>query len=319
MASGPAIRIGVSGWRYAPWRGNFYPQGLPQHAELHYATRAFPSLEINGSFYSLQRPASWQSWYEAAPGQFVFAVKGPRYLTHMLRLRNVEKPLANFFASGIFKLREKLGPILWQFPPNFAFDASQLEAFFNLLPRDLTEAAALARRREPFMRGKTALTIGANRPLRHAMEVRHDSFREPCFIRLLRKYGIALVVAETAGRWPMLEDVTADFMYLRLHGDKQLYRSGYSSAALARWAARTAIWHEGGEPPDALKADARSKPAKRPRDVYCYFDNTDEKLRAPVDAKALMTNLGVQWPATVLHRRSQRLGAWRRRSDSKIT
>jgi uncharacterized protein YecE (DUF72 family) len=211
----------------------------------------------------------------------------------MLRLQSVEKPLANFFASGIFRLREKLGPILWQFPPNFSFEADQLANFFALLPRNLTEAAALACKREAFMRGKTVLSIDANRPLRYAMEVRHESFRDPRFVRLLRKYRIALVVAETAGRWPMLQDVTANFMYLRLHGDKKLYRSGYSPAALARWAGRITAWSGGSEPPDALKVEARTTPDRRPRDVYCYFDNTDEKLRAPVDAKALMRNLGV--------------------------
>ena len=296
MTEAAAIRIGVSGWRYAPWRGNFYPKGLPQHAELEYAARAFPSLEINGSFYSLQSPSSWQTWFEAAPARFVFAVKGPRYLTHMLRLRNVEKPLANFFASGIFRLREKLGPILWQLPPYFTYDADRLETFFALLPRDLAGAAALARKREAFMRGKTTLSIDANRPLRYAMEIRHESFRDPGFIRLLRKYRIALVVAETAGRWPLLQDVTADFMYLRLHGDKELYRSGYSPVALARWAERIAAWSGGSEPLGALKANVGAKPSGRPRDVYCYFDNTDEKLRAPIDAKMLMRNLNVRWP-----------------------
>lgn len=299
MTIAPAIRIGVSGWRYAPWRGNFYPKGLPQHAELGYAARVFPSLEINGSFYSLQRPSSWQSWYEAVPRQFTFAVKGPRYLTHMLRLRNVEKPLANFFASGIFRLREKLGPILWQFPPNLAFDAEQLAAFFRLLPQDLPAALALARKRERFMRGKTALSIDAERPLRYAVEIRHESFRDPRFIRLLREYRIALVVAETAGRWPMLQDVTADFVYLRLHGDKKLYRSGYGPAALARWAERIATWSAGGEPAGALKAEPGKTPDRRARDIYCYFDNTDEKLRAPVDAQALMKILRVHWPRSM--------------------
>jgi len=296
MAAAPTIRIGVSGWRYAPWRGNFYPKGLPQHAELEFAARAFPSLEINGSFYSLQRPSSWQTWYEATPAPFVFAVKGPRYLTHMLRLRNAEKPLANFFASGILRLREKLGPILWQFPPNFPYDADQLATFFELLPRDLEEAVVLARKREAFMHGKTALSIDANRSIRYAIEVRHESFRDPSFIRLLRKNSIALVIADTAGRWPMLQDVTADFMYLRLHGDKELYRSGYTPAALARWADRIATWSAGGEPLDALKTEARTKSGRRPRDVYCYFDNTDEKLRAPVDAKVLMKTLDLRWP-----------------------
>jgi uncharacterized protein YecE (DUF72 family) len=301
MRSRTTIRIGVSGWRYAPWRGKFYPQGLAHHAELGYAARTFPSLEINGSFYSLQSPASWQNWYESVPADFVFAVKGPRYLTHMLRLKNVEKPLANFFASGIFRLREKLGPILWQFPPNFAFDGGRLAAFLELLPRDLAQAAALARRRESFMRGRTALAIDRNRPLRYAVEVRHETFRDPAFARLLRRHGIALVVAETAGRWPMLEDVTAKFVYLRLHGDTKLYRSGYSAAALARWAARISAWASGTEPPDALRAGPPAK-SMSARDIYCYFDNTDEKLRAPADAKTLMNNLGVRWPGPLIGR-----------------
>jgi uncharacterized protein YecE (DUF72 family) len=293
ISAQPAIRIGVSGWRYAPWRGRFYPKGLPQRAELEYAARCFPSIEINGSFYSLQSPRSWQAWYEATPDDFVFGVKGPRYITHMLRLKQVEKPLANFFASGIFKLREKLGPILWQFPPNFAFDAERLASFLALLPRDLHDAAALARKREAFMRGRVALSIGTNHAMRYALEVRHESFRDRRFVRLLREHNVALVIAETAGRWPMLEDITADFLYLRLHGDKELYRSGYSDRALVRWAGRISTWSLGGEPSDAIKAEPRVKRAPRPRDVYCFFDNTDAKLRAPADAKTLMKKLGL--------------------------
>jgi uncharacterized protein YecE (DUF72 family) len=293
MSLKPAIRIGVSGWRYAPWRGRFYPKGLPQRAELEYAARCFPSIEINGSFYSLQSPRSWQAWYEATPDDFVFGVKGPRYITHMLRLRQVEKPLANFFASGIFRLRKKLGPILWQFPPNFAFDAERLASFLALLPRDLHDAAALARKREAFMRGRVALSIGTNQAMRYALEVRHESFDDRRFVRLLREHNVALVIAETAGRWPMLEDVTADFLYLRLHGDKELYRSGYGDGALVRWAERISTWSRGGEPRDAIKVESRVKPALRPRDVYCFFDNTDAKLRAPADAKTLMKKLGL--------------------------
>jgi uncharacterized protein YecE (DUF72 family) len=302
MVPQPNIRIGVSGWRYAPWRGTFYPKSLPQRAELEYAARCFPSIEINGSFYSLQSPRSWQAWYEATPEDFMFAVKGPRYITHMLRLKNIEKPLANFFASGLFRLREKLGPILWQLPPNFAFEAERLASFLALLPRDLREAATLARGREAFMRGRAALRIGTNHPLRHALEIRHESFRDPRFVRLLRTQNVALVIAETARRWPMLQDVTADFVYLRLHGDKKLYRSGYGPKALERWAERITAWSAGKEPAGAIKADRHSKPAKRPRDVYCFFDNTDEKLRAPVDAQTLMSNLAVHWqPGTVAH------------------
>lgn len=297
MAVKTAIRIGVSGWRYAPWRGHFYPKELPQRAELEYATRRFSSIEINGSFYSLQSPRSWQAWYEAAPEDFVFGVKGPRYITHMLRLRQVDKALANFFASGIFRLREKLGPILWQLPPNFAFDAERLAGFLGRLPRDLHEAAALARKRDDFMSGREALRIGANHTLRYALEVRHEGFNDPRFVRLLRKHNVALVIAESARRWPMLQDITADFLYLRLHGDKKLYRSGYGDRTLVRWAERISVWSRGSEPSDAIKADPRVKPARRPRVVYCFFDNTDEKLRAPADAKALMKKLGLVWPA----------------------
>jgi uncharacterized protein YecE (DUF72 family) len=291
MTAKAAIRVGVSGWRYAPWRGHFYPKGLPQRAELAYAASSFSSIEINGSFYSLQSPRSWQGWYEATPENFVFAVKGPRFITHMLRLKQVEKPLANFFASGIFKLREKLGPILWQLPPNFAFDAERLDSFLALLPRDLVAAAALARKREAFMRGRVTLHIGANHAMRHALEVRHPSFRDPNCMRLLRKHRVALVIAETAGRWPLLEDITSDFIYLRLHGDKKLYRSGYSDKALARWARRISAWSRGEEPHDAIKAAPLLKPTARPHAVYCFFDNTDEKLRAPEDAKNLIGKL----------------------------
>jgi len=310
MALNIPIRIGVSGWRYAPWRGHFYPSDLPRRAELAYAARSFSSIEINGSFYSLQSPRSWQAWYEATPQDFVFSVKGPRYITHMLQLKQVEKPLANFFASGIFKLREKLGPILWQFPPNFTFDAEPLANFLALLPRHLNDAAALARKRDPFMRGRVALSVGANHTMRYALEVRHESFNDRRFVRLLREHNVALVVAETARRWPMLQDVTADFLYLRLHGDKELYRSGYSDKALERWAERIRAWSRGIEPSDPIKADPEVKAAPRRRAVYCFFDNTDEKLRAPADAKALMKKLGLEWQAAALSPQSSRAVAY---------
>ncbi len=291
------IRIGISGWRYAPWRGNFYPKGLPQHAELEYAAKSFPSIEINGSFYSLQRPQSYALWYRQTPADFVFALKGPRYITHMKRLNEVREPLANFFASGVFCLKDKLGPVLWQLPPNFHYDRTRFAKFFELLPRDTAAALALARKRSAFMKGRTRLAIDASRPLRHAIEIRHPSFADPDFIALLRDFDIGLVIAETARRWPLLEDITADFVYLRLHGDKELYRSGYGDKALTRWAARIAAWHAGGEPADARKADARKVDARAAgasgRDVYCFFDNTDVKLRAPLDARNLMKKLGL--------------------------
>ena len=290
-----AIRIGVSGWRYAPWRGKFYPRGLPQRAELEFAAHRFPTIEINGSFYSLQRPESWASWYDATPKDFVFAVKGPRYLTHMLRLTKLEKPLANFFASGIFQLREKLGPIVWQLPPNFRFDGERLATFFAALPRDLEQAAALARKRDAFMRGRESLRVTHNQTLRYALEVRHESFRDTRFVRLLRAHNIALVISESAERWPMFQDITADFLYFRLHGDKKLYRSGYDDSALARWSERITAWSRGNKTADHNRATVRTKPDRGPRPVFCFFDNTDEKLRAPADARTLMHKLAVVW------------------------
>jgi uncharacterized protein YecE (DUF72 family) len=291
------IRIGISGWRYAPWRGPFYPAELPQRAELEYASRRFATIELNGSFYSLQRPESYAQWYAETPAGFVFSVKGGRYITHMLRLREVDQALANFFASGLFNLREKLGPVLWQFPPNFKYDRERMERFFRLLPRDTDAARALARRRSAWMKGRVRLAIDADRPIRHAVEVRHESFVDPSFVELLREQRIALVVAETAGQWPMAQDVTTDFLYMRLHGDKELYRSGYSDRALSRWAERIRVWHGGTEPADAKKISADRPPSAEPRDVYCYFDNTDVKLRAPIDARSLMRKLGIDWLA----------------------
>ena len=286
-----SIYIGISGWRYPPWRGVFYPKKLTQARELEFASRAVRSIEINGSFYSLQRPASYAAWYKATPPNFVFSVKGNRYITHILRLRDIEKPLANFFASGVFNLREKMGPFLWQFPPSFRYAPEQLEIFLSLLPRDTQQALQLARKCEPHMEGRVSLAIDQNRKLRHAMEIRNTSFIDATFVSLLRKYQVALVVADTAGKWPYQEDVTSDFMYLRLHGDKELYASGYTEEALDRWASRIRAWSEGSEPDDAQRVAERS-PVTSSRDVYCYFDN-DIKVKAPFDARRLIDKLGV--------------------------
>ena len=270
------VRIGISGWRYDPWRKVFYPEGLPQRRELEFCGRHFPTVEINGSFYSLQRPEYYEQWYAETPAGFVFSVKGSRYITHMLRLNRIEKPLANFFASGILNLRDKLGPFLWQFPPMFAFKRERLQAFFRLLPRTTEQALALARRRDGRMVGRSRLAIDANRKLRHAIEIRHPSFMTAEFVRLLRKHGVGLVVADTAGKWPKLFHVTADFVYVRLHGDIKIYTSGYSERALASWARRIRNWDKDG------------------RDVYVYFDN-DVKVKAPFDALNLMRKLGLAW------------------------
>jgi uncharacterized protein YecE (DUF72 family) len=287
-----AIRIGISGWRYPPWRGGFYPPGLTQHRELEYASRAVPSIELNGSFYSLQRPESYAEWHDETPDDFVFSVKGNRFITHTLRLREVEGALANMLASGVLNLREKLGPFLWQFPPNFKFDPERMEHFLSLLPHDTEQALELARKHEPRMKGRTALEIDKKRKLRHAVEIRHESFADEAFIAMLRKYKVALVVADTAGKWPYIEDVTADFMYLRLHGDKELYASGYTEEALDRWAARIRAWADGGQPEDARLVSSKAPAQRKSREVFCYFDN-DVKVRAPFDARRLIDKLGL--------------------------
>jgi uncharacterized protein YecE (DUF72 family) len=276
------VRIGISGWRYPPWRGKFYPKGLRQKDELAFAAGRFSTIEINGTFYSLQRPRSFMAWRDGTPDDFVFAVKGPRFITHMKRLDDVATPLANFFASGVLALNAKLGPVLWQLPPSFHFDPGRLAHFFALLPRTTREAANLARRRDARMNGRSWLKTDADRPLRHALEIRHDSFRDPAFIALLRRHDIALVVADTVD-WPLLMDATADFIYVRLHGSEQLYASGYDAGALKSWAARLRAWRSGGE---AQGAHAGPPARKRKRDVYVYFDN-DAKVRAPFDAHAL--------------------------------
>jgi uncharacterized protein YecE (DUF72 family) len=268
-----AVLVGISGWRYPPWRGVFYPPGLPQYRELEFASRALPTIEINGTFYSL-----------------IFSVKGPRYITHIRRLREITAPLANFFASGLFNLREKLGPILWQFPPSFRFDAEIMKRFLELLPQDTEQALSLARRRERRMVGRVRLAIDAPRAMRHAVEIRHESFIDESFVQMLHEHNVALVVADTAGKWPYREDVTADFLYLRLHGDKELYASGYTDEALIRWAARIRAWRDGFQPENAHLISARFKPQQCMRDIYCYFDN-DIKVKAPFDAKALITKL----------------------------
>jgi uncharacterized protein YecE (DUF72 family) len=282
-------RVGTSGWVYPPWRGTFYPPGLPHRRELEYLSRRVNTIEINGSFYSLQRPSSYQSWAAATPEDFVFAVKGGRFITHMKKLRDIETPLANFFASGVLALGAKLGPLLWQLPPSLPFDTDRLAAFFALLPRGTAEAATLAQRHDQRLEDRAWTSTDADRPLRHALEVRHPSYRDSALVELLRAQGIALVVADTAGTWPYLEDVTADFVYVRLHGDSELYVSGYTDEALDTWAERIRGW-QAGESPRTEHTIAPPAPV-RPREVFVYFDN-DVKVRAPADAISLARRLG---------------------------
>jgi uncharacterized protein YecE (DUF72 family) len=286
MTASGTVRIGISGWRYVPWRGVFYPAKLPQKNELAYAASVFRSIEINGTFYSLQRPEYFEAWSAETPEDFIFSAKGPRFITHMRRLKDVKTPLANFFASGILRLGPKLGPILWQLPPNFKFEPERIESFLKLLPHDTESAAALARRHDKRLSGRAAMKIDANRPLRQAMEIRHNSFATPAFIALLRAYNVALVCADTV-EWPRLMDVTSDFMYCRLHGSEQLYASGYDKAAIEQWATRAVSWAQGKEPADAEKVIKDAEPKAAPRDVFVYFDN-DVKVRAPFDAQQLI-------------------------------
>jgi uncharacterized protein YecE (DUF72 family) len=283
------VRIGISGWTYKPWRGVFYPEDLKQKRELEYASRIFNSIEINGTFYSLQRPPSFERWAAETPDDFVFSVKAPRFITHIKRLKDAKAPVANFLASGIFNLGAKLGPILWQLPPNFIFRPEVLEDFFLLLPHDTEKASSLARKHDPWMSGRIALKSDAARPMRHAMEIRHASFVTPEFINLLRKYDVALVCADTV-EWPRLMDVTSDFMYCRLHGSEVLYASGYDEPSLDQWTSRVVQWAGGGEPEDAERVIKEKGPQKHQRDVFVYFDN-DAKVRAPFDAKSLTTKV----------------------------
>ncbi len=268
------IRIGISGWNYSGWRGDFYPKGLVQRRELEYAASKLTSIEINGSFYSLQRPTSYAAWREQTPEDFVFAVKGGRFITHMKKLNDVAVPLANCLASGLLALGDKLGPMLWQLPPNLGFDPERLASVFDQLPRTTGAAAEVAKGHDAKIPDDRALTVAEDdRPLRHALEVRHSSFAVPEAVELLRAHDIAFVVADTAGRWPLVEEVTSDHVYVRLHGDKELYTSGYTPEALDRWAGKAKGWAESGQ------------------DVYVYFDN-DAKGYAPHDAMALIERCG---------------------------
>jgi uncharacterized protein YecE (DUF72 family) len=284
------VRIGISGWTYAPWRGVFYPKGLAQARELAFAAESFRAIEINGTFYGLQRPESFGRWRDETPDDFVFAIKGSRFITHMMKLRDVKTPLANFLASGLLRLGPKLGPLLWQFPPRMKFEPELFDSFLGLLPRDTDEARALARRHDARLKGRSWLKSDVDQPMRHAIEIRHESFCTPAFIELLRRHKVALVCADTV-KWPLLMDLTADFVYCRLHGSEELYVSGYDDAALDRWARRVRSWAHGREPRDATRVLKPTRPRARGRDVFVFFDN-DAKVRAPKDAQALIARLG---------------------------
>ena len=289
------VLIGISGWRYKGWRGTFYPEGLKQATELRYASGLMQTIEINGTHYSLQSLDSWHHWYDETPPGFVFSVKGARYLTHLLRFRDETATVAcaNFFAQGLLALKDKLGPILWQFPPSLRFDPQHMERFLTLLPRDTEAALSLAQQHD--QRVKTPyLEIDRKRKLHHAVEERHESFVDPAFIKLLRRHKVALVVSDSTEAWPQFEDLSAGFVYIRLHGTETKYSGEYSDASLERWARRIESWSRGTQPADArLAAPDLQPPRAATRDVYCYFDN-DAKTNAPFDAQRLMERLGLQ-------------------------
>ena len=266
--------IGISGYIYKNWRGSFYPETLREREWLTYASRAFNSIELNGTFYSLKSPAVYERWASEAPSDgFVYAIKGSRFITHNLKLKNHDVAMGNFLASGILALGEKTGPFLWQLPATYRFDRDRIDNFLRTLPRDTTAAARIAKRHDERLKRGALVVPAAKLPLRHAMEVRHESYDVPEFYDLLRAHGCAYVIADTAGRWTYAEQVTADFVYVRLHGSTQLYVSGYTDEELDAWAAKIRAWLASG------------------RDVYVYFDN-DAKVHAPHDAQRLAQRVG---------------------------
>ena len=282
------IRIGMSGWRYDDWRKTFYPEGLAQRRELEYASRQLNSIELNGTFYSMQRPQSYLQWSKETPEDFVFSVKGTQFITHVRKLENVATPLANFLAQGLLRLGRKLGPILWQFPPAFSFNpvnSDRLREFFELLPRGQKQAAAYGRQRDEWMAARSWLDVEEDLPLRHAIETRHKSFAVPEYISLLRQYQVAMVVADSV-KWPRMMDITADFVYCRLHGSEEVYPNGYDAEGIDGWARRVLAWSRGEEVTDGVRVHPEPGPKQDRRDVFVYFDD-DVKVRTPHDAQSL--------------------------------
>ncbi|WP_428486472.1 DUF72 domain-containing protein [Rhodopila sp.] len=286
MTSG-IIRIGISGWTYAPWRGGFYPRGLKREHELAYAASRFRAIEVNATFYGPQRPDTFANWADQVPANFVFTIKAPRFITHVRRLQDAEAPIASFIASGLLRLDIHLGPILWQLPANFRFDPVRLEPFLRLLPHDTKAAAELGRRYDTRSRAAEWLEVTSGRPLRHALESRHESFRSPDCIALLRAHDVALVCGHSV-KWPRLRDLTSDFAYCRLQGSKELDANGYDNAALDELACRIKAWAAGEEAPEASRTGGVAHPRKR--DVFVLFDN-DLRVRAPANAMELIRRL----------------------------
>ncbi|WP_106640414.1 DUF72 domain-containing protein [Allosphingosinicella vermicomposti] len=256
------IRIGIGGWSYEPWRGTFFPDGLPKTKELDYASRRLTAIEINGTFYGSQKPATFAKWRDATPDGFVFTLKASRYCTNRKILGEAGGSIEKFLTQGITELGGKLGPILWQFAATKEFDPDDFAQFLALLPEKQDGL-----------------------PLRHALEVRHDSFKDPDFIALAAKHKAAIVFADSP-KYPAIADQTSDFTYARLLNADEGVQTGYSLDALDHWAAVAHCW-EKGEMPDGLEHVTAQVPAKEPRDVYLFFIN-GAKVRAPAAAQALI-------------------------------
>lgn len=265
-AASGAIRVGIGGWTYEPWRGTFYPDKLPQKRELDYASRRLNSIEINGTYYGAQKPASFAKWRDETPDDFVFSVKAPRFVMNREVLAGAASSIARFFAGGVMELKHKLGPVNWQFLPTKQFDPADFEAFLELLPVE-----------------------AAGRALRHVVEVRHDRFRSPAFIALARAYGVAVVIAADSA-YPQIADATAPFVYARIMGTQAGNESGYSDAALNLWAARARAWAS-GDSPDGLDYVGSHPANSAGRDVYLYVIS-GAKVRNPAAARSLIERLG---------------------------
>lgn len=262
--------VGISGWTYEGWEGTFYPEDLSKKKQLEYASEQLTSLEVNGTFYSLQKPHTFEAWYAQTPDKFPLALKGPQYLTHIRRLKEIDEPLANFFASGVLCLKEKLGPILWQFPPNVMLKDDRFEKFLALLPHDGKSAAKLAKQHGGKVEGRAFTTVKENFPVRHAFEFRHPSFLNKDFLALMRKHNVAFVVAHEGGeKAPYLEEPTADFMYVRLHGEGKKFAKGYPDSQIAAWEKKVKRWNKTG------------------LDVFLYFSN-EAKVYSPTGAMKLI-------------------------------
>jgi uncharacterized protein YecE (DUF72 family) len=259
-----SVYVGIGGWVFEEWRDNFYPKNLPRKRELEYASRHLTAIEVNGTYYGSQKPESFARWHDETPEDFVFTLKGPRFATNRRVLGQAGDSISRFMGSGITRLKAKLGPINWQFMATKKFDAADFEAFLALLPKSADGIA-----------------------LRHAVEVRHDSFAVPAFVALCRKYGVA-VIAGCDGGFPCIADVTADFVYVRAMGTVEKEKTGYAKSAIARWAARARTWEAGGSPDD-LKLVTKAA-AKKPRDVF-LFVISGAKARNPAAAQALIAAL----------------------------